>query len=71
VFELRLLSAVGLSPTFDRCVECGRTELDEPGQVFDLRQGGVVCAHCHGHGRGSTGRAPAMVRGVAADGARR
>ena len=51
VFELRLLDAVGLQPTLDRCVECGREDLDEPGQIFSLRQGGVVCAHCHGHGK--------------------
>jgi DNA repair protein RecO (recombination protein O) len=51
VFELNLLDAVGLRPTLDRCVDCGGFELDEPGQIFDLRRGGVVCARCHGHGR--------------------
>jgi DNA repair protein RecO (recombination protein O) len=59
IFELALLDAVGLRPTLDRCVECGG-ELDEEGQVFDLRRGGVVCANCHGHGRpldGDTRRA--------------
>jgi len=59
IFELQLLAAVGLAPTLDRCVECGG-ELDEAGQVFDLRRGGVVCAHCHGHGKildGETRRA--------------
>jgi len=59
VFELRLLEAVGLLPSFDRCVGCGRpmneVELDEEGPVFDLRRGGVVCADCHGHGRALDG----------------
>jgi DNA repair protein RecO (recombination protein O) len=57
LFELQLLDAVGLRPTVDRCVECGRTDLDEDGQVFDLRRGGVVCAHCDGHGRPLDGTA--------------
>lgn len=61
LFELQLLNAVGLRPTVDRCVECGRKALDEEGQVFDLRRGGVVCAACHrdghGHGRALDGAA--------------
>jgi len=57
LFELQLLDAVGLRPTIDRCVVCGRVELDEEGQLFDLRRGGVVCPHCHGHGRPLDGAA--------------
>ncbi len=51
VFELRLLDIAGLRPTVDQCAECGQGKLDEPGQVFDRRRGGVICAACHGHGR--------------------
>jgi DNA repair protein RecO (recombination protein O) len=52
VFELRVLDAVGLRPTLDRCLRCdGVDDLDRDGQVFDVRRGGVVCAPCHGNGR--------------------
>jgi DNA repair protein RecO (recombination protein O) len=51
LFELRLLDAVGLQPRLGACVGCGGVELDEPGQLFDLRRGGVLCTRCHGHGR--------------------
>jgi DNA repair protein RecO (recombination protein O) len=51
VFELRLLEAVGLRPQFDQCVGCGEEELGAPGDVLDVRRGGVICASCHGHGR--------------------
>jgi DNA repair protein RecO (recombination protein O) len=58
VFELNLLDAVGLRPTVDRCVACGRDhDLDGAGQLFDLRRGGVVCGPCHGHGRPLDGAA--------------
>jgi DNA repair protein RecO (recombination protein O) len=50
VFELRLLDAAGLRPELEACRVCGTTALDETGQVFDVRKGGVVCASCHGHG---------------------
>src|SRR6185312_5654205 len=52
IFELRLLDAVGLRPQLEACVACGLDEhLGGPGDVLDVRRGGVVCAHCHGHGR--------------------
>jgi DNA repair protein RecO (recombination protein O) len=51
IFELRLLDALGLRPQLDACVGCGSAELGGPGDVLDVRRGGVVCAHCHGHGR--------------------
>jgi DNA repair protein RecO (recombination protein O) len=51
IFELALLDALGLRPQLDHCVGCGNDELGAPGDVLDVRRGGVVCAHCHGHGR--------------------
>jgi DNA repair protein RecO (recombination protein O) len=51
IFELRLLEALGLRPSLDACIACGTVELGAPGDVLDVRRGGVVCAHCHGHGR--------------------
>jgi DNA repair protein RecO (recombination protein O) len=55
--ELRVLDVVGLRPQIDRCVACGGDQLDRPGQVFDARRGGVVCAACHGHGHALDGAA--------------
>jgi DNA repair protein RecO (recombination protein O) len=51
IFELALLDALGLRPQLEQCVGCGNDELGAPGDVLDVRRGGVVCAHCHGHGR--------------------
>ena len=51
IFELRLLDALGLRPQLEACVACGTDELGAIGDVLDVRRGGVVCAHCHGHGR--------------------
>ena len=51
IFELLLLDALGLRPQLEACVACGTEELGAAGDVLDVRRGGVVCAHCHGHGR--------------------
>ena len=51
IFELSLLDALGLRPSLERCVSCDSDELGRAGDVLDLRRGGVLCAHCHGHGR--------------------
>ena len=51
IFELRLLDDLGLRPQIDRCVGCDSRALGGPGDVLDVRRGGVVCANCHGHGR--------------------
>jgi DNA repair protein RecO (recombination protein O) len=45
-FELKLLAELGFAPALERCAACGSAELDYPGQVFDLRRGGVVCRAC-------------------------
>jgi DNA repair protein RecO (recombination protein O) len=62
VFELRLLDAVGFAPAFDRCAACGGPELDQPGQVFDVRRGGVLCRACSAPGRGVVLPLPASAR---------
>jgi DNA repair protein RecO (recombination protein O) len=64
VFELKVLETVGLRPALDRCGRCGDPAgLDEAGQVFDVRRGGVVCGPCHGDGPALGGEARrALVR---------
>jgi DNA repair protein RecO (recombination protein O) len=62
VFELRLLDAVGFAPAFDRCAACGGPDLDHPGQVFDVRRGGVLCRACSAPGRGVVLPLPASAR---------
>jgi len=54
LFELHLLDAVGLQPTLDRCLRCAdqTIPLDEEGQRFDWRLGGVVCARCQVYNAG-------------------
>ena len=54
-FELKLLAELGFAPALDRCAACGGADLDYPGQVFDLRRGGVVCRACVRAGRGAGG----------------
>jgi len=52
-FELSLLEALGLAPSLDRCLECGRA-LDEEsaaGASLEPSRGGLLCASCgDGHG---------------------
>jgi DNA repair protein RecO (recombination protein O) len=54
-FELKLLAELGFAPALDRCAACGGGDLDYPGQVFDLRRGGVVCRSCARAGPGGGG----------------
>jgi len=62
VFELKLLAEVGFMPAFDRCAACGSEDLDRPGQVFDVRRGGVLCRACAGPGRGPVLPLPESAR---------
>lgn len=43
-FELKLLSAIGLTPELQYCVNCGETVLEPK---FSIGDGGVVCKQCH------------------------
>lgn len=47
-FHLRILYLVGLSPVFQYCVRCSRT--NSPTWFFSSRDGGVVCGNCSNHG---------------------
>ena len=42
-YQLDLLTAIGMSPRFDVCVQCGRTE---DLTHFSSHEGGAVCRHC-------------------------
>ena len=44
IFEIRLLSALGIMPRLSSCVRCGAAT--DPAARFSLRQGGLVCAAC-------------------------
>jgi DNA repair protein RecO (recombination protein O) len=51
VFELRLLDAVGLGPSLERCAACGGEVAGGEGDSgppvpFDLSRGGVLCSDC-------------------------
>ncbi|PIE65860.1 MAG: DNA repair protein RecO [Deltaproteobacteria bacterium] len=53
-FELRLLAAIGLAPSFDQCVRCGEGIPGASGTVgmlgFSATSGGAICAACGPHG---------------------
>jgi len=50
VFELGLLRGLGIGPSLDRCVVCGRTDLDSEDVRWHPERGGVVCRACSQRG---------------------
>lgn len=44
IFKLKLLSAVGLKPRMEGCVQCG--DNSTPEVLFDISAGGVLCRKC-------------------------
>lgn len=50
LFELRLLSRLGLAPRLDRCALCDRTFENGDRARFDVKQGGMVCRACRASG---------------------
>ncbi len=44
VFEIKLLTEIGMSPQLEGCVRCGK-EICETSK-FDISQGGLVCEKC-------------------------
>ncbi len=55
VFELGLLRGLGIGPSLDRCVVCGRGDLGEEDVRWHPDRGGVVCRRCSGRGDLMTG----------------
>jgi DNA repair protein RecO len=55
VFEIGLLARLGLAPCFDRCVVCGRNDLDDADVRWHPDKGGVVCPLCIQRGDIMTG----------------
>ena len=46
--QIRVLTALGFSPTLDRCVGCGKVPSPERSASFDAARGGIVCRACGG-----------------------
>ena len=44
IFEIKLLSFLGISPQLGECVKCGRE--DKQDYRFDISRGGIVCREC-------------------------
>ena len=44
VFKLKLLSAIGLKPRMEGCVQCGDPTFSE--MLFDISAGGILCRKC-------------------------
>jgi DNA repair protein RecO (recombination protein O) len=49
-WEMALLSILGHTPRFDRCVTCGREAPARSWAHFDHASGGIVCSSCGGEG---------------------
>lgn len=61
LFELRLLTRLGLAPRLDRCASCDRRFDNGDRARFDAKQGGMVCRICR-----PTGKNPEMGADVLA-----
>lgn len=44
IFEIKLLTFLGISPQLSECVKCGRN--DKLDHKFDIKNGGIVCYDC-------------------------
>lgn len=44
IFEIKLLGLLGLMPSLDLCVECGKRP--DAGARFSLHHGGLICKNC-------------------------
>jgi DNA repair protein RecO (recombination protein O) len=50
VFELGLLRGLGIGPSLDRCLVCGRKDLGEENVRWHPERGGVICRVCSQRG---------------------
>jgi DNA repair protein RecO (recombination protein O) len=50
IFELGLLRGLGIGPSLDRCVVCGRGNLGGEDVRWQPDRGGVICRNCPWHG---------------------
>jgi DNA repair protein RecO (recombination protein O) len=67
VFELGLLRGLGIGPSLDRCVVCGRGDFDGEDVRWHPERGGVVCRTCSQRGDlmgGGTRRALERLAGT-------
>jgi len=46
--QIRVLDALGFSPTLDHCVGCGKVPSPARSASFDAARGGIVCRACGG-----------------------
>ena len=57
VFELGLLKRLGIGPSWDRCLSCGREDLGDEKVRFHAAAGGIRCRDCAQSGDILTGQA--------------
>jgi len=50
VFELGILGGLGIGPSLDRCVVCGKGDLGGDDVRWHPDRGGVICRNCSGRG---------------------
>jgi DNA repair protein RecO (recombination protein O) len=65
VFELGLLRRLGIGPSFDRCMSCGRVDLAEENVRFHPAAGGIYCSNCANRGDILIGQVRQALHGLA------
>ncbi|MGM0445462.1 MAG: DNA repair protein RecO [Bacillota bacterium] len=46
IFKLLFLNIVGIQPTINYCYECGKKVITSNRQLFNVKEGGLICSEC-------------------------
>lgn len=55
-FEIKILTILGLLPSFHECVKCGNELAESENFRFTTNLGGIVCRNCYGSSKGNLSR---------------
>ncbi|MBI4974752.1 MAG: DNA repair protein RecO [Candidatus Omnitrophica bacterium] len=61
IFEIKLLSLLGLMPSLGHCANCGQP-IPDPGMKFSIHHGGLVCRTCVDKARDARPILPGTVK---------
>ena len=61
IFEIKLLSFLGLMPSLAQCANCGGSDL-ATGAKFSFRHGGLICKTCLGSDRAASAILPGTIK---------
>jgi DNA repair protein RecO (recombination protein O) len=63
-YQLKLMDISGYRPSIQRCVHCGKTEIEE--YKFDIVLGGIICNECEKFGKNIIKISPGSVEAIKA-----